>query len=116
MDKIEYVSKERKQELDKQFEKEISDLKNNIITKEIFITYIKSKNISFMDFCYLVSEYTNIKVMFYEDRFIKPELLNREIITSEDVDEISYKEKKQNTYPKIYKMKKIKKYQCMSKR
>ena len=116
MYKIEYVNEERKQELYTLFEKEISDLKNNIITKETFITYIKSKNISFMDFCYLISEYTNVKIIFYEDNFIKPELLNREIFTSENIDEISYKEKKQNTYPKIYKMKKIKKYEVMFKR
>lgn len=116
MDKIEYVSEERKQELDKQFEKEIIELKNNIITREIFMMCIKSKNISFMDFCYLISEYSNIKIIFYEDNFIKPELLNREIFTSEYVDKISYKGKKQNIYPKIYKMKKVKKYQSMSKR
>lgn len=116
MDKIEYVSEERKQQLDKMFEKEIIDLKNNIITRETFIIYIKSKNISFMDFCYLISEYSKVKIICYEDNFVKPELLNREILISEDVDEISYKEKKQNTYPKIYKMKKIKKYQGMSKR
>lgn len=116
MDNIEYVSEERKQELDTLFEKEIIDLKNNIITKEIFITYIKSKNISFMDFCYLITEYSNVKIIFYEDNFIKPELLNREIITSENIDDISYKESKKNTYPKIYKMKKLKKYQGMSKR
>ena len=116
MDKIEYVSEERKQQLDKIFEKEIIDLKNNIITKETFMIYIKSKNISFMDFCYLISEYSNVKIIFYEDNFVKPELLNIEIFISKDVDEISYKEKKQNIYPKIHKMKKIKKYESMSKR
>lgn len=116
MDKTEYVSDERKQQLDKLFEKEIIDLKNNMITREIFMIQIKSKNISFMDFCYLISEYLNVKIIFYEDNFIKPELLTREIFISEDVDEISFKEKKQNNYPKIYKLKKLKKYESMSKR
>lgn len=55
MNEIDFVTTKRKEELEKLLEKEIHDLKNNIICKEKFIFYIK--DYSFMDFCYLLKTY-----------------------------------------------------------
>lgn len=50
------LSEERKQKLDKLFEKEISDYQNKIICKEKFIYLIKEK-CKIMEFCYLYQTY-----------------------------------------------------------
>ena len=117
MEEILFVTKERKVELDKMFEKGILEFETNVINKNEFIIIIKSKRISFSDFCYLVNTYVTPLEAFEK----QDDLLNR--IRLSNIDDIylnteseydtSYSRTIKTTIPKIQNTKKIKKYENM---
>ena len=80
MEEILFVTKERKVELDKMFEKGILEFETNVINKNEFIIIIKSKRISFSDFCYLVNTYVTPLEAFEK----QDDLLNRIRISNID--------------------------------
>ena len=58
------ISDERKIELEKELEKELSDLKNNIITRSDFVLYIYE--------CYEYKKYNIVEVIYIIDTFLNP--------------------------------------------
>lgn len=58
------ISEERKIELEKEIEKELSDLKNNIITRSDFVLYIYK--------CYEYKKYNIVEVIYIIDTFLTP--------------------------------------------
>lgn len=115
MDEIFSISEERKKELDKIFEQEISNLKNNIISREEFISYIRLQKISFCDFIYLVNTYVGLIKVIDKNR----ELLNNLKLIDDNLNfikecDIEYDIPKKNNIPKIRDTKKIRKYENMA--
>lgn len=116
MDEIDCVSEERKQELQEIFKIEIEELQAKILNREEFIEKIKLKNITFMDFCYLISTYIGKVKVIEENPLRKLAELNIDDQFFETQPNYDIKfETKNNSIPKIKNLKKIKKYENMNK-
>ena len=81
---IGFVSGERRNYLEQLLEKEISEIKNNTISRREFIECIKKENISFNDLCYLVDHYIKpIRIIDEREEFLeKLKLISEEIINT----------------------------------
>lgn len=115
IDEIVFVTPERKIELEKLIEKEIQDLKNNVISKEEFISYIKLKKISFCDFCYLINEYFGSISVIVEDSLPHLDIEKiDELIEVKEPTDIYYDLPRNRCIAKIQNTKRIKKYENMA--
>ena len=118
------ISEERKLELEKEIEKELSDLKNNIITRSDFVLYIYE--------CYEYKKYNIVEVIYIIDTFLNPiklvikqinlTAINQSIINSyiDDMYNIecdsryNYKESNKSINPKITDLKRLPRIENMA--
>lgn len=109
---INNLTKERQEELDELFEKEIKELKENKITREEFIKIIRIKTSSILDLYYIVNKYIG-RIIIVDNMLeeIKNHLSSgNNYIDTEDTLDIIYNPKQKQQIPHIKHLKKIKKY------
>lgn len=105
MDINDLISEERKIEIESEIEKELYDLKNNIITRSEFISYI-DKKYSFIEVYYIITIFVG-PVIIIEKPFISFDLDNIILDDMCDYDncEYNYRDKKDKVNVKIRQLK-----------